>query len=146
MIVIKHFIYAFICTIGFAVLFNAPRSSLLKSGFAGGIGWSVYIICFQISNSSVLSTFFASLCIGLISEVMAIYYKSPITVFIIPSIIPLVPGYKLYYTMLTIIERDYIGAADHGSEALMIAVAIAGALTLILSFNSYRRRYTQKRQ
>ncbi|GAB6087962.1 threonine/serine exporter family protein [Alkaliphilus crotonatoxidans] len=144
-LVFKHFVYAFMCALGFAVLFNAPRSSLFKSALAGGLGWSVYIISFQLSNSSVLSTFFASLCVGLISEVLAIYYKNPITVYIIPAIIPLVPGYKLYYTMLTIIEKDYTGAANHGSEALMIAVVIAGALTIVLSLNSLRRKYTQRR-
>lgn len=138
--VFKHFIYAFICAIGFAMLFNAPRSSLMKSGFAAGVGWALYNLSLQLSLSSVVSTFIASLSIGMISEFLAVYYKQPITVYIIPGIVPLVPGYLLYYTMISIMEGNLVNAASHGSEAMMIAIAIAGALTIVLSISSYRRR------
>ncbi|KAB3527658.1 threonine/serine exporter family protein [Alkaliphilus serpentinus] len=142
---LKHFIFAFIATIGFAFLFNTPKSALLKSALAGAFGWLLFIASDTKTGSVVVSTFLASLLIGLIGEVYAITDKKPITVFIIPGIIPLVPGFKLYYTMISILEGDLLKASSFGSEALMITIAISGALTVVLSINSFRKRIMAKR-
>jgi len=137
---ITNFIYAYISTIGFAVLFNAPKSSFIKSGFAGGLGWVIYIFSNNLSGSIIVSTFVASLVIAMIGEFFAIIDKNPITVYIIPGIIPLVPGFALYNTMRSIVEQKFDLAANHGTEALLISIAISGALVIVLSLNSYRRQ------
>ncbi|ABR48517.1 membrane spanning protein [Alkaliphilus metalliredigens QYMF] len=142
---LNHFVYAFISTIGFALLFNAPKNALLKSGLGGGLGWLTYILVNQISGSTVASTFIAALVIATTGEIFAIIGRKPITVFIIPGIIPLVPGYGLYYMMLSIIEGDSAKALTYGSDALLVAIAIAGALTIVLSLNSYRKQKQTRR-
>jgi len=131
---------------GFAVLFNAPRSSFLKSGFAGGLGWIIYIFTKNLSASIVAATFIASLVIAIIGEFFAIMDKNPITVYIIPGIIPLVPGFGLYNTMRSIVDRRFDLAANHGTEALLISISIAGALVIVLTINSYRRQRLRLRQ
>ncbi len=141
---IKQFFYAFACTVGFAVIFNTPKSSLIKSGLAGAFGWSVYLIINQFTGSIVLSSFMASLCIGFVGEIFAILCKNPITVYIIPGIVPLVPGFGLYNTMLSLLEKEPDKALVYGSEVLMIAISIAGALTIVLSVNSFRKKFTTK--
>lgn len=138
--ILKHFFYALTCTIGFAILFNTPKASLLKAGLSGAIGWTVYTIAFQFSASAVFSTFAGAFFVALSGEIFAIKDKNPITVYIIPGIVPLVPGYSLYYTMLSILENDNSTAAARGSEAFMVAIAIAAALTIILSLNAFRKR------
>jgi len=143
---ITNFIYAYLSTMGFAVLFNAPRSSFLKSGFAGGLGWIIYIFTKNLSASIVAATFIASLVIAIIGEFFAIMDKNPITVYIIPGIIPLVPGFGLYNTMRSIVDRRFDLAANHGTEALLISISIAGALVIVLSINSYRRQRLRLRQ
>ncbi|SES73229.1 Uncharacterized membrane protein YjjB, DUF3815 family [Natronincola peptidivorans] len=140
MMYINNFIFAFICTIGFAILFNVPKTSLIKSGFGGALGWTVFTLFNYYFDSIVMATFIASLIIALIGEVFAILEKRPLTVYIIPGIVPLVPGFGLYYTMLSILERDYDLAISYGSESLLIAISIAGALTIVLSLNSYRKQ------
>jgi len=134
-----NFIVGLACAIGFAVLFNVPRNSIVKTGIAGGIGWVIYILFNTITDSTVLSTFVASATIALIGEIFAIKFKNPATVYIVPAIVPLVPGHGLYYTMLSIIEKDYEAAAKYGGESILISVAIAGALTIILSINNFRK-------
>jgi len=143
---IKNFIFALFSTMGFAFLFNTPKSALLKAGLCGALGWSFYIFINGTTGSLVISTFLASLLIGLTGEVFAITDKKPITVFIVPGIIPLVPGFKLYYTMISFLERDLSSASLYGSEAFMITVAISGALTLVLSINSLRKKIIQNKQ
>ncbi|ABW19242.1 threonine/serine exporter family protein [Alkaliphilus oremlandii] len=143
---ITNFFYAYISTIGFAILFNAPKSTFIKSGFAGGLGWVIYIFTKNISASILGATFVASLIIAIIGEIFAIIDKNPITVYIIPGIIPLVPGFALYNTMRSIVARRFDLAANHGAEALLISISIAGALVIVLSINSYRRHHSRMKQ
>ncbi|HZK58007.1 MAG TPA: threonine/serine exporter family protein [Clostridia bacterium] len=137
---IKNFSHAYISTVGFAIIFNTPKSALIKSGFAGGLGWVIYTLTRNLFGSVMFSTFIASMSIALIGEYFAIIDKNPITIYIIPGIIPLVPGFGLYNTMLSIVEKQFDKVAEHGSETLMISMAIAGALVIVLSINSYRRK------
>lgn len=143
---LTNFIYAYLSVIGFAVIFNVPKSSFIKSGFAGGLGWVIYIYTKNISESVIIATFIASLVIAIIGEIFAIIDKNPITVYIIPGIIPLVPGFSLYNAMRSIVERRFDLAANYGTEALLISIAIAGALVILLSINSYRREIQKQRQ
>lgn len=140
MIYIYNFTYAFICTVGFAIIFNVPKTSLIKSGFGGALGWTVFFSINHLVQSVVVATFIASCVIALTGEIFAIVDKQPITVYIIPGIVPLVPGFGLYHTMLSILEKNFELAMDYGSESIMVAIAIAGALTIVLSLNSYRKR------
>ena len=142
MIYLLNFIYGFMCAVGFAVLFNGPKSSLFKVGIGGGAGWITYFIINQIIQSVVISTFLASLVVALLGEVFAVSEKQPATLYIVPGIIPLVPGFGLYYTMLSLLEQNYEKAIMHGVEAMLIAFLIAAALTIVFSINTYRKRYT----
>lgn len=136
---INNFIIALICTIGFASLFNVPKNAVVNAGIAGGIGWVLYNLIYNITHSTVLSTFMASLAIAILGEIFAIKFRFPATVYIIPAIVPLVPGYGLYYTMLSFIQNNYEAAARYGSESILVSIAIAGALTVVLSINSFRK-------
>lgn len=140
MMYVTNFVYALICTIGFAIVFNVPKTSLIKSGFGGALGWTVFITINHFFQSVVVATFIASFIIALIGEAFAIIDRQPLTVYIIPGIVPLVPGFGLYYTMLSILEENYELAINYGSESIMIAISIAAALTIVLSLNSYRKK------
>ncbi|MCC5911524.1 MAG: threonine/serine exporter family protein [Clostridiaceae bacterium] len=145
MMYLYNFIYAFISTIGFAIIFNVPKASLVKSGFGGALGWTVFVLINNHFDTVIVSTFIASLIIAFIGEIFAILDRQPITVYIIPGIVPLVPGFGLYYTMLYILEENYPLAAQYGSESILIAVSISGALTIVLSLNSYRKQRQKKK-
>lgn len=108
MFIIKQLLLALTCTISFSILFNVPRDSILKSGIIGALGWVVYITINDLFSSSVGGAFIGALTIGIVGEVFARLFKKPATVFIIPGIIPLVPGATSYYTMLAIIEKDIL--------------------------------------
>lgn len=134
------FIYGFMCSVGFAVLFNVPRASVVKAGLCGGVGWAIYDTMVQLDLSVVISTLIASLGIAVLGEVFAVLDKQPATLYLVPGIIPLVPGFGVYYTMLSLLEQNYERAIQQGVEALLIAVLIAAALTIVLSVNMYRKK------
>lgn len=122
------FIYAFFSAIGFSVLFNIPRKQMIFAGICGGLGWVVHERMMLTGMSIVFTSFLGALIVGILSEIFAKIRKIPATVFVAPGIIPLVPGYGLYYAMLSIIEREYETAIQVGFETLMVATVIAAAV------------------
>lgn len=135
MFYIKQFIYAFISTAGFAVFFNTPRDSVIKSSFGGATSWIVYIISNNLFSSPIAGAFLAAITVGLLGEFMAKRFKKPATIFIIPGIVPLVPGAGMYYTMLAVIEKNFSNAAELGTEAIFIALSIAIGIIVSSSFS-----------
>lgn len=127
-----QFIFSYISTIGFAVMFNAPSKSIYKTGLAGAMGWICYMLALAQFPNKAAASFVGALAVGLMSEWFAVSTRRPVTIYVIPGIIPLVPGFGLYYTILSIIQKDYVGAANIGFESIFIAIGIALGLILAL--------------
>ena len=136
---ILNFIYAFFATVGFAVLFNIPRKEMIYAGLCGGLGWVVHMSLQGLDMSLVFTSFLGGLTVGLTSEYFAIRRKMPATVFVIPGMIPLVPGYGLYFSMLSIIEKNYEEALRVGFETLIVATVIASAIIISTAVGKFFR-------
>ncbi|MBC8590428.1 threonine/serine exporter family protein [Wansuia hejianensis] len=139
--IILQFIYSFFATSGFSIYFSAPLNSIIPSGISGAISWSIYYYIIHTYNSKIIAIFLGSFIVGVLGEVLAIKYKKPATVFIIPGIVPLVPGAGMYYTMLALVENDFIKAASFGTETLFAAAAIAIGIIISTSFSRSIRSF-----
>lgn len=128
-----HFIFAFLATAGFAIIANVPKKHLASGAFIGASGWTVYQYLIVMGNSSVISCFLGSCLVAVLAEIFSRLGKDATTLFIIPGILPLVPGTGMYNTMQCILESDFKGAAKIGSETLFMAGGIALALLIIVS-------------
>jgi len=125
-----NFFFSFLATVGFSIFFNSPKKSLLPAGI---IGWTVYIILFNFTKNSILSNFLAATLISLLSEILARKMKFPAIIFVIPGILPLIPGLGLYNTMLSLVEGSYSNAISIGTDALFVSASIAMGVLLITS-------------
>ena len=56
--------------------------------------------------------------------------KIPVTILLIPGIIPIVPGAATYQTMHALLTGDYPGALGYASYTFQVAAVIAGAIVL----------------
>ena len=72
----------------------------------------------------VAATFIAVIVVTLISRIFAVVRKSPVTIFLVPGIFPLVPGVGIYYTSYYFIMNEFSLASAKGIETMKIAVAI----------------------
>ncbi|WP_270646694.1 threonine/serine exporter family protein [Paeniclostridium hominis] len=129
-----HFIFSFICTIGFSIFLSAPKRSLPYAGLIGAIGWVLYVYLFKLTDNPILSNFVPAAIVGILSEVSARYLKQPAIVFIIPGIIPLVPGLGMYNTMLYLVQENYELATSTGVTALLVGGAISLGVLIVTSF------------
>lgn len=131
---ITNFIFSFVATVGFSIFFNAPRKSLIPCGVIGGIGWSTYIVLSKFTSSPLFSIVIASAIISLSSEILARKLKYPAISFIIPGILPLVPGIGLYNTMYSLVQKNYVEAVAIGTDTLLKSGGIAIGILIITSF------------
>lgn len=122
---------AFISTIGFAIVFHTQKKHLLICGSVGAVGWMIYLLIEFLSKDPVLASFIAALIVTQVSYSLSKRRKTPITVFLIAGIIPLVPGLGLYRTMYAILETDYSLAIEYATLTFEIAGVIAGAIVII---------------
>lgn len=128
---IIQFIFAFLGTLGFAIIFNVPAKHMPAASIVGGLGWVVYQISMAAGSSIPFACFLGACTVGLFSDISARMLKQAATIFVIPGVLPLVPGAGTYYTMLAIVEGDLAEAGVQGVKTLMMAGAIALGLLVM---------------
>lgn len=112
-------------TMGFAIIYHAPKKCILPAALVGGIAWGLYEYISAVSDSAVAACFVGACGVGLCSDIFARILKEPSTIFIIPGLMPLVPGAYIYYTMVNLIVGDLTTAAQMGTETMFLAGAAA---------------------
>ena len=125
---------ALLGSLGFSLLFNVRGWRLLVGALGGGVTWALYLALSRLTGEEYLSYGLASLAAALYAQVMARWMKGPASVFLLPCIIPLIPGGMLYYTMLEMVQGHWTQAAQQGVATLKaagaIAIGLAGASSL----------------
>lgn len=122
--IIIEFIVAMVATISFAILFNAPKSEAIYCGLTGALGWVVYYAMTSNGANSVLASLFATFCLTVLARAFAVIRKSPVTMYVLPGIFPLVPGAGIYYTAYYLFIGNTEMSGFKGLETLEIAGAI----------------------
>lgn len=82
----------------------------------------------------VMVNFIGAFTLGIMSHVMARVYKEPSTIFLIPGIIPFVPGGLAYDATSSIILSDYTGAVNIIMEVIISAGSIAAGILFAEQF------------
>ena len=122
--IIIEFIVAMVATISFAILFNAPKKEVIFCGLTGALGWVIYYAMTQNGCNYVLAALTATFCLTIMSRCLAVMKKSPVTMYILPGIFPLVPGAGIYYTAYYLFIGNTEMSGFKGLETLEIAGAI----------------------
>jgi uncharacterized membrane protein YjjP (DUF1212 family) len=126
-------LFGFCSTFGFGIIFNAPKKLLIAVSAIGAVG--MFILDYMTTEYNVIAAcFFGTCAIAILAEISSRAGKDATTIFIIPGIIPFVPGAQLYETMSQMLVSDFSQAISTGTQALIIAGCIAIALVLVATF------------
>ncbi|WP_409253010.1 threonine/serine exporter family protein [Bacillus sp. SCS-153A] len=125
MYIIEQIITSFIASAAFGIIFNAPRESLVKCGSVGMFGWVIYFVMTVKGMDIVLATVTASFLIAVLSQIFSKIYRTPVIIFSVAGIIPLVPGGMAYDAMRNFVQNDYNAAISLAAKAFMISGSIA---------------------
>ena len=128
---VSQFLLALFATLGFAIIFRVPVRHMPACVVVGALGWITYLISDYTVDSPVMGCFFGACMVGLCSAIAARVFKEAMTIFIIPGILCLVPGAKIFYTMEALLRNDIEDMAQIGVETLLMAGAIALGLLVM---------------
>jgi len=127
------FAFALVVTFGFCILFHVPKRHIPAACFIGASGWMCFEFCGLNGYDQVASCFMAACLVAFLSDICSRIFKEAITIFVIPGILPLVPGARAYHTMTAFIANDFDKTLTFGTETVFMACSIALALMAVAS-------------
>ena len=128
---LKIIISGTIGTLGFSLLFKANPRRTGFNALGGMITCIVYVVASEVFEQEFLQNFFAALVATAYAEIMASVLKAPATPILACSIIPLVPGGKLYYTTYYFVVGQMSLFKYTLTETLRIAAGLAVGIIVI---------------
>lgn len=140
--VIISAIGAFGGTVGFCYLLASPRRTILPASVTGMVGFIIYVILYRHMGQNIMfSHFAATVVVTVVCEILARVMRLPSTIFLLTSLVPLVPGYNFYRAMLALVEDNGMLAASQMLVAVQIVAAIAvGAAVTSVVFRMLAQR------
>ena len=124
----------FVGSVGFGVLFNIHGKRLLMASLGGLLSWSLFLLFHSFIHNEPICYFLVAFLISLYAEVMARILKTPTASFILISLIPLIPGVSLYYTMANALQKDLYVFMQKAIATLQLASALALGIILSTAF------------
>ena len=121
-----HIVSAALGSLSFAMFFGVRSRKLWFSLLGGVLNWGLYLLAMKKMGLPATMAYALGAAAGtLYAEILARIVKTPVTVFVITSVIPMVPGGALYYTMLGLLQGDKATFVDRGLYTLSAAGAMA---------------------
>ena len=141
---IIELIAAFLGSFGFAVIFNIRGPGMFICAAGGIVTWLTYR-GIQTVGSDVTAYFVATMAAALYAETFARIRKYPAISYLVISLIPLIPGAGVYYTMNYVVQGNMDLAVNKGISTLAIAGAIAVGILLISTvYRLFTTRHIRK--
>lgn len=109
---------------------SVPRRSLLPAGAVGVLGWGTYLLLHHAGTSLIVGTAVAAVAVGAVGNVLARRQHTHPFLFVVPALMPLVPGLTIYQGMLDLISSQNGGGLATLLRALAVGLAIAAGVTL----------------
>ena len=123
-------ITAALSTLGFSILFYVHPRRLVMATLGGLLTTAAYLIAGRFIDGELLPNLIGALVGAGYSEIMARVTKVPVPIYMVPCVIPLVPGSGLYGTMFNFVTGNYSAAAEAGLRTLQTALGIAGGIVI----------------
>jgi len=126
-----------IAIITFLIVLNVQRSMLIPGGILGMGIWLLYYI---LKGPTIVGS-----CI---SQILSIILKTPVVVFMLSILAPLVPGYISYRTTSFFVSGQYRQAVTSVTLvvilALVISIGMASGSVVLKLYHSYQRYQKRK--
>ena len=121
---------SFVGTLGFAIFMHAPRKAWLPASAIGGVAYLLYWVLLQFGLYEPIAIFIGAFLGSILGQYCARRMQMIASIFVLLSMIPLVPGLGLYRCMRFLAQEMYSAGADAGVRAMVDIVMIALGLAM----------------
>ena len=126
-------IFSFIASIAFGIQFNIRFLHIVAAGIGGIVSQFIFLLLEYNGADEMLCYFTAACAISVYSELLARFIKVPVNMYLVIAIIPLVPGWYIYQTMLDLIKNDINGFVTECVRTFEIAGSVAMGIFVVSS-------------
>ncbi|GEA50479.1 hypothetical protein VIN01S_12830 [Vibrio inusitatus NBRC 102082] len=144
---IDDMFFASIPAVGFALVFNVPKSALFYCALGGAIGHGSRYLMMQFGMPIEWATLFAATIVGFIGVAWSHRFLAHPKVFTVAAMIPMVPGVYAFNAMIAMVEINQLGYTHELFSSLienfLTAMFIIAGLAVGLAMPGlfiYRRR------
>lgn len=141
---VGNLLTALFSTVGYCLLMNVPVKKIIPASVGGMLSWLLYLLL----KDQVASVFYLLVLVGAFaatySEIAAKLAKTPATLFLLPALIPLVPGGSAYYAMLGLVQNRFDDMRRYALLTGQWAVGLAAGIcvvAVIRQIGQYMQRY-----
>jgi uncharacterized membrane protein YjjB (DUF3815 family) len=131
-------------SLGFSVLFNIRGRKLWVASLGGLISWTIFLLLEPVFQGEASRYFFAAAAVTVYSEFFARVLKTPTTTFLVSSIVPLIPGGSLYYTMNYALNEQWNLFVQKAFSTLELALALAVGIIAITTLTRMQAALRRK--
>jgi uncharacterized membrane protein YjjB (DUF3815 family) len=122
---------SYFASLGFAVVFRIHRRHLAIISLGGAITYFLYDLVLYLSASCFLAGLLSTVFAALFSEILARVRRAPTVVFLLPCVIPTIPGGNLYFPMRYLLSGESALSLEHLAIALQVALGVAGGIIIV---------------
>ena len=125
-----------------SVYLHAKPLDIVIGAFCGAVGWFMFKVTGGDGASSYLAGAFT---VAVLSEILGASLKTPATVFLLPGLLPLVPGGGMFLTMRSAVNGFMAESLNYGYTTLFAAGSIALGIALASSGRRFLGLFGRKK-
>ena len=129
-------------SLGFCLLFNVRRERFVHIIAGAMVTWLIYLAAQAAGQSVFVCSLLSAVFATIFCEILAQWLKASVTAFLMPVLIPLVPGGGLYNTVYNLITGDNALMRQYANDTIMtclgLVLGIAGVQFVIQCWKGRR--------
>lgn len=129
----------------FGILFNMRGKRLIAAAVGGLLSWGLFVILSHFILNEPINYFIVAAVVSLYSEIMARILKTPAAPIVTTSLIPLIPGGSLYYTMSSAFESNFTMFLEKAVSTLKLACALALGIIVVTAISQFLFKRVKQR-
>lgn len=124
---------SFVGSLGFSILYNVRGRRVLLAALGGAVSWGLYLLLGLALESVTTRYFLCAVFVAFYAEILARVLKTPAATFLIPSMIPHIPGGALYETMHLALSKQWDACLSQALYTVALALALAMGIVVVLT-------------
>lgn len=132
-------------SIGFCLVMRSRLRRMPIISLSAAVCCALYLIVIKLGLSDFFAAALAALLATALSECFAVFFKAPVTVFLIPTLLPLIPGALLYRTFAAVFRGNledtliYAASTCRTIGALVVGIMVVSAVTHVFRMRSHKK-------
>ncbi|MBQ8904380.1 MAG: threonine/serine exporter family protein [Oscillospiraceae bacterium] len=129
----------------FGILFNMRGKRLIAAAVGGLLSFVMFVVLSHFILNEPINYFIVAAVVSLYSEIMARILKTPAAPIVTTSLIPLIPGGSLYYTMSSAFESNFTMFLEKAVSTLKLACALALGIIVVTAISQFLFKRVKQR-